>query len=110
MRTELAFAIGQLRRDVEFALAADLHAHHALVPALDHTAGADDALERLAAFMGRVENRTVFQGAGVVGRDQGALDDFLAFAQLNIFNFQFADHRSNSPLIIREGCNRPFER
>ncbi|MNE93216.1 hypothetical protein D3C80_1910390 [compost metagenome] len=81
-----------MRRHEELALATDLHAHEADIPALDHSAGADHALERLAAVVGRVELCTVLQVAVVVGGDQSTLDRFLAVAQLNVFNPQFVAH------------------
>ena len=42
-------AVSQLRRDEQFACAADLHASDALIPALDHRAVAQGELEWLAA-------------------------------------------------------------
>src|SRR5690606_29010049 len=65
-----ALAIAQLRRHPQPALAAHAHAHQADVPALDHPASTDHALERLAAGEGGVELAAIFQGAAVLGGDQ----------------------------------------
>src|SRR5439155_26894879 len=48
-------AIAQVGRNRELALAADAHALHALVPALDHLAAAELKLEWLAAIQAAVE-------------------------------------------------------
>src|SRR6188768_972760 len=61
-------AVGQRRRHPELALAADLHAHHALVPTLDHAALADREGERLAAVARAVELVAVGEPARVVHR------------------------------------------
>src|ERR1700694_643087 len=50
-----ARAVAELGRDGELARAADLHAGHALVPALDHVPLAEREHERLAAVLARVE-------------------------------------------------------
>src|SRR5262245_8851473 len=50
-----ARAVAESGRDGEQARAADLHPLHALVPALDHHAGAERELERLAAILARIE-------------------------------------------------------
>src|SRR6185369_1068759 len=68
-----ARAVAELGRDGELALAADLHAGHALVPALDDVALAEREHERLAAVLARVElaalRTVVEQPAGVVHGD-----------------------------------------
>src|SRR5688572_32148074 len=46
---EAARAVAEVGRDHELALAADLHAGDALVPALDDLAGAELEVERLVA-------------------------------------------------------------
>lgn len=63
-----------------------------LIPALDYPAGADHALERLAAREGGVELAAVLQPAAVVGGDQRALDRLLAVAGVQVFDDQFAAH------------------
>ena len=63
-----------------------------LVPALDHPAGTDHALEGLAARPGRVELAAVGQPAGVLGGDQGAFDHGLAVAFLDLGDVQFLSH------------------
>src|SRR3990167_1025348 len=98
VRTELAIPIPQVRGDEEFALAADAHAHHADIPALDHPTGADHALEGLAAIIGGVELAAIFKKPIVLGGDQRPLDHFLAITQLNIFDHQFVAH--HSPLLV----------
>src|SRR5690606_18192382 len=72
-----------------------------LVPALDHSPGADHALERLAALVGGVEDGAVFQRATVLGGDQRALDHFLALAGLDVLDQQFVTH--SSPRIRGKG-------
>ena len=72
MGAELAFAIAQMGRHKQFAFAANAHAHQALVPALDHPAGANHALEGFAAIIGGIELSAVFEKALVLGGDQGA--------------------------------------
>src|SRR5262245_36943144 len=52
---DVAAAVGERRRDHELALAADLHARHALLPALDHVAAAERERERLVAVARAVE-------------------------------------------------------
>ncbi len=81
-------AVAEVRRDDESALAADLHAGHALVPALDDSAGAERKGERLAVVHAAVELLALGlaavggQPAGVVDRDlvaglgRGAVADF----------------------------------
>src|SRR4051812_35735296 len=49
-----ARAVAEARRDGELALAADLHAGDAFVPALDHVALAERKDEGLAAVLARV--------------------------------------------------------
>ena len=50
-----AVAVAQVRRDHELPAAADLHALHAGVPALDDLADAEPELQRLAPVVRRVE-------------------------------------------------------
>src|SRR6476661_7733576 len=50
-----AVAVAQVGRDGELAPTADLHAGDALVPALDHSAGAEGEVERSTAVPRRVE-------------------------------------------------------
>src|SRR5206468_3128677 len=77
-----AGAVAELRRDLQLALAADLHAFHTFVPALDDLSGAERELERLAAVHRAIERLLgVGKPAGVVhlhllafGRD-GAVTD-----------------------------------
>lgn len=88
-----------MRRDVEFALAADLHADQALIPAFNDAAGADDALEGFAFAVGGIEFGAVFEPTGVVGGDEGAFDDGFAVAKLQVFNKQVV-HR-----VCAGACN-----
>src|SRR5262245_34814650 len=71
-----ARAVAELGRDGELALAADLHACDALVPALDHVALAERKHERLAAVLARVElaafRAVVEEPPGVVHGDLAA--------------------------------------
>ena len=60
-----------------------------LVPTLDHAASADYALERFAPLPGGIEHRAIFQGAGVLGGDQRALDHGFAVAQADVCDLQF---------------------
>src|SRR5207249_7548174 len=62
--------VTECRRDDELALAADLHAGHALVPALDDHAGAELERERLVAVVAAVELLAVAEPAGVVDLDR----------------------------------------
>ena len=71
---------------MEFAFAADLHAHQALIPAFNHAAGADHALEGFVVAVGGIEFGAVFEPAGLVGGDEGAFDDGFAVAKLQVFN------------------------
>lgn len=89
MRADLAFAVGEVGGNLQFAFTANLHAHQALVPAFDDAAGADDALEGFAFAVGRIEFGAVFEPAGVVGGDEGAFDDSFAIANMQVFNDQF---------------------
>jgi hypothetical protein len=57
-----------------------------LIPAFDNTAGADYALEGFAFFVGGVELGAVFEPAGVVGGDEGTLDDGFAIARVQVLN------------------------
>ena len=60
-----------------------------LLPTLDHAASADYALERFAPLPGGIEHRAIFQGAGVLGGDQRALDHGFAVAQADVGDLQF---------------------
>ena len=91
-RPHTALAIAQLRRHLQFALAANAHAHQALVPPFDHPTGTDHALEGLAARPGRIELAAVGQPAGVLSGDQGAFDGGLAVAVDEVDDLQFAAH------------------
>src|SRR5262249_35450632 len=64
-----ARAVAERGRDGELARAADLHALHALVPALDDVAAAEREYERVAAVLARIELRAVGEPAGVVDLD-----------------------------------------
>src|SRR5262249_17226823 len=61
-----ASAVGEFRRDHSLADAADLHAGHAEVPALDPFARAQREDERLAAILAAIELLAVLERAGVV--------------------------------------------
>src|SRR3954469_7709475 len=50
-----ARAVAELGRDRQLALAADLHAGHAFVPAADHVPLAEREHERLPAVLARIE-------------------------------------------------------
>src|SRR3989338_4842821 len=112
---ELPFAIAEVGRHEEFALAADPHAHQAQVPALDHQPGADHALEGLAALVGRVEAGAILQETVVLGADQGTFDHFLTLTQLDVDHLQFVVHHSHSsrspangrPARVFSGTPRP---
>src|SRR3954468_3171042 len=71
-----ARAVAELGRDRQLALAADLHAGHAFVPAADHVPLAEREHERLAAVLARVElaafRAVREQPAGVVHGDFAA--------------------------------------
>ena len=67
--TDGAVAVGKVRLDGELALLADLHAHEALIPALDDLTLADSEAERLVAVAAGVELCTIREGAGVVNLD-----------------------------------------
>src|SRR6185312_12645415 len=54
-RSGPAVAIGQVRGDLQAAAPADLHAHQALVPALDDLSDADPEVQRLTAVPGGIE-------------------------------------------------------
>ena len=75
-----ALRVAELRRDHQLALAADLHARDALVPALDHPARAQLKAERPIARARRVEHRAVGQVPGVVDLDVAALHRLGALA------------------------------
>src|SRR5687767_3100048 len=64
-----ARAVAERGRNGQLALAADLHALHALVPALDHAPGAEWKHERIVAVLAGIELRAVGEPAGVVNRD-----------------------------------------
>src|SRR5262245_60833585 len=87
LRRRAAPAVGQLGGEPQVALAPDLHAGYALVPALDHFAGAKFEGERLAGVLAGVELRAVEQPAGVVNRDGVATGGGLAGALLQIVVF-----------------------
>jgi len=91
-RVDLAFAISEMCGNVQFAFTADLHAHQALVPAFNHSTGADHTLERFAFAVGGIEFGAVFEPAGVVGGDECAFDDGFAVANLQVFNNEFVPH------------------
>ena len=61
----IAAGAAELRGDDQATLAADLHSQHALVPALDDLAHADDEAERLAAVERAVELLAVLEHAGL---------------------------------------------
>src|SRR5581483_4122175 len=67
-----ALAVAELGRDDQAAFAADLHRRDALVPALDHAAGADRERERAAAVDRRIEPGAVLEPPGVVD-DRGPI-------------------------------------
>ncbi len=87
-----ARAVAQGRGDDERALAADLHALHAFVPALDHHAGAEVELERGIAVAAGVELRAllavVVEPAGVVHAHRLAAGGLGAFADGGVFVLQ----------------------
>src|SRR5688572_32989888 len=62
-------AVGERGGDGELALAADLHAFDALVPALDDVARAEREVERVAARAARVELLPAGEPADVVDHD-----------------------------------------
>src|SRR6185369_7916413 len=62
-------AVGELGRDGEPALAADLHAGHPLVQPLDHVARAESEVERIAAGAAGVELLPVGKPADVMNHD-----------------------------------------
>src|SRR5260370_1226042 len=82
------FAVSQVGGNDELALAADLHAGHALVPTLDDAIGAELKRKRPAAIDAAVELRAVFERAGVVHNDRVARLGFLAGAFLGVGVFQ----------------------
>ena len=53
------FPVGEVRRDDQLGLAANLHQCNAFVPAFDHTPGAQRKCDRLAARNGTVEDLTI---------------------------------------------------
>ena len=61
--------IGFFRHQVDVDLVADFHVDNGFVKARDHHTHGADELEGLTAVIGRVEDRTVVEGAGVVGLD-----------------------------------------
>src|SRR5688500_7912896 len=83
-------AIAELGRDDEQALASDLHAGHALVPALDHPAASQGKRERPAParavelLSALVLRRRIMQPAGVVHLDGIPGNGFLALADHRI--------------------------
>src|SRR5205085_6239595 len=86
-----AAAVGHRRRDHERALAADLHARDAVVPARDRLARADRELEGLSLQLGAVEETPVMlrlvgmvEPAGVVHDDAAARAGLGAGAGLDL--------------------------
>src|SRR4051812_29273793 len=65
-------AVGELRRNGELAHAADAHALHALVEALDDVARAEREVERVAPVAAGIELGAVQQLADVVHHDVAA--------------------------------------
>src|SRR5258706_4917977 len=68
-----AGAVSELRRDDERPLAADLHAREALIPALNHLAGAELELEWVVAIAGAVELLAVLVGFARVVQPAGVV-------------------------------------
>ncbi|MNV35067.1 hypothetical protein D3C71_1265030 [compost metagenome] len=81
-----------MRRHQQLALAADLHAHDALVPALDDPPGADHALEGFATTVRRVEFGPVLQPATVLGGDQCAFYGGFSVTHLKIDYLKLVIH------------------
>src|SRR5687767_422103 len=92
---EAAWAVGQIRRDGELALAADLHAGDALIPALDHAPGAELELERLAAILAGIELLAVGQPARVVDLDRLTRLRLGARARGKLLDLEFAGHAAD---------------
>src|SRR3569832_1967024 len=82
--------VGQFRRDGELALAADLHAGHALVPAGDALAHAELEFEGVVAVDAGVEFLAVGEPAGVVHRHVLAGAGGVAAAGDEVFDDEFA--------------------
>src|SRR3546814_4000184 len=93
-------AVGQVRWHPQLALAADLHAHQAQVPAFDNPTGTNHALERFASTEGRIEFSAVSQRATVLGGDQRAFDYAFAVALFQVDDLQLfvrsEEHTLNS--------------
>ncbi len=63
-RTHARRSVAKLRRDDEFALAADFHARHTEIPSLDYPPRAEHEAEWSVAMLRRsVKHRTVVEGA-----------------------------------------------
>src|SRR5688572_29075453 len=105
-------AVAEVRRDDELALAAHLHAEHALLPALDHSALTERELERPSAIERAVELRTVRQGARVVHRYRLPGLSGWPVADELIFDLQHAARSTRSSRAIRAICrpDRAFAR
>jgi len=86
-----ARAVAELRRNRQATHAADLHALHAFVPALDDHAAAEHERERVVAVLARIEFLTVGQPARVVDADGLAGLRFRAgaFGQVFVFEARF---------------------
>src|SRR5512135_3803692 len=85
-----ARAVGQVRRDGELALAADLHARHALVPAGDDLAHAELEFEWVVAVDAGVELLAVGEPAGVMHGHVLAGAGGGAVADDEVFDDEFA--------------------
>lgn len=72
----------QLRRDGQFADAANAHALNAFVPSGDHIALAERKIERLVAILARIELASVGQPTGVMNADKLAGGSAIAVAGL----------------------------
>lgn len=110
-RTDLPFAISEVRGNLQFAFAADLHAHQALVPAFDDAAGTDYTLEGFAFAVGGIEFGAVFKPAGVVGGDKGAFGHGFTRAGDEVLDNQFCygSHRLFQMQVVEEGALYGFD-
>ncbi|MOA34512.1 hypothetical protein D3C78_1558880 [compost metagenome] len=93
-------------RHPQLALATDLHAHQAQIPALDDATGADHALEGFAATVGRIEFGAVFEGAAVLGGDQRTFDYAFAVALFQVDDLQLFIHGGIPRVIQARGFRR----
>src|SRR5439155_18716853 len=82
------FSVGELGRNDEFALAADLHADHALIPASDDLSITEDELERLLAIETAIELGAVGEPTRVVHPDDVVFLGCPTFADLQVCAFQ----------------------